>query len=235
LALIALLAIVAAGLGAGLVLSGGGNDDLTVLTSVTASPRSTVSPAPAPPASDTQPPSAAPEIVSLLAWDEFAARWAATELTLPAPPSSESVPILLTIDRAAVGRLYEVTLGVSACPNSGGVTLDSLDYGAVPDAALMTTPGPARTQPDATTRLDPDDGRLAAWGALFAERATWQRPEPCPNVTSLRIRIEARSEKVFIVFGGHLSNMLPGRSSLFAEVDGTRRATLEIEATPAMP
>jgi hypothetical protein len=194
-----------------------------------------VTPAPSPSASNTPTASAAPEVVSLLAWDEYRARWAVTELTLPAPPSSEFVPILLTIDRAAIGRLYEVTLGLSACPDSGGMTFDSLDDGAVPATALVTAPGPARTQPDATTSLDSDHGRIAAWGALFAEGATRQRPESCPDGTSLRIRIEARSEKVHIVVGAHVSNMFTGRSSVFTDIDGTPRASMEIKVAAPVP
>jgi len=238
-ALLALLVLVAGGLGVILFTTGeSGTGDLTILTTATASPITTPSPSTSPSAhaSPTAGPPSTMEIVGLYAWDESSAQWSGSSVSLTGEPLSGSLPILLRVDRATIGSRYEVTLGFSACPNDGGPLFDSFAEDLPTDSALTMNPGPGRARPDALAGVIAGGGRVASWGALFAGGvALRQNSESCEKSTTLRFVVEARRETVHILAMGHLSGSLAASSTAFVTVNQTSADSLDIRVASPPP
>jgi hypothetical protein len=155
--------------------------------------------------------------VRLFAWSRTESRWIEAELPGGAGyREDDAVPVLLRLDGAASGTVYETTVRYQ-CATEKGAGLDFLSTPAEVDSgAVSTDPGPARLQPDSAIQVPNDaaisfddrtTGRFELWGGTFQQSPHGPVPESaCERRKELRLMVGAANDTIFLFWAAHFAS-----------------------------
>ena len=182
----------------------------------------------------------APAVVRLFAWSRQAKEW--VDRTLPDGAGYEEgdgIPVLLQIDRATSGSIYE-TIVRYQCGTDRGAGFDFLASPAEVDSdAVLTDPGSERERPDSTVPMpnepsitfdDGSAGRFQLWGATFQQSIEGPLPPAtCDREKEFHLVTVAASETVSLVWAAHLASAADwgeGKGSASAQAPLTIEVTI---------
>lgn len=193
--------------------------------------------------------------VQLYAWSRAQSRWTADEISEPAGSlrEGESVPFLLRLEDAVIGRVYAINIRYECATDAGA----ALDFLLAPDdsdaSALLTAPGPRRARPDSGIAVSDDqtiafdDGAertFQLWGGTFQLSPQGPLPAaPCEDVKEFVLAVVAQQPTVFLVWAAHLAsqqNWGEGRAAaaqdaaVFVEASVTGTAASQVQLGPGL-
>jgi hypothetical protein len=157
--------------------------------------------------------------MTLEVWNDRNNEWQARGLDMASEerPSDWTVPFLLRIDAARPGDVYQIILEYGSCQASSAGGFDILTGVERSWELTRTAPsGPARGTPDtaipipghrAAKTAGGSEDRLELWGATFELSPEGPlQSASCAGRRAITLRVFARMESVFLLWGGHVSD-----------------------------